>query len=67
MSEELQRVIGELMARVKNLEKDDAGQRITRLEGKSDMNTKAVAWLLALVAAGAGLFVTFFVRQQGWM
>lgn len=66
MSDDLQRLLGDLIARVTNLEKDNAGDRITRLEGKTDNNTKAVRWLLGLVASGGGLLFTFFARQQGW-
>lgn len=64
--DDIQRLLGDLIARVTNLERDDAGNRLTKSETEREADRKRIDWLVRLVmAAGAGL-AFFFGRAQGW-
>ena len=81
MSEEMQRIIGDLLARVSNLERSDPapkidrieeraanhGERLTRIEERQITTSRRVLWVIGVLSsAGAFLFASF-ARQQGWM
>ena len=73
MSDELQRAIGDILARLvfleKTSDKNDARAqeaRLTRIEERQIVLGRMVRWLMGIVSAAGAFLFGFFAKSQGW-